>query len=133
MTITAKDQTFAEALTQALNQIVASVGPTNATDDASLAIPLRAREAELPAVVEAMVTELLSELGEGRQIVLVQIDGMMKRDGEYICWGYAYAAPNKVEPLGRSPSVRDSEVIEEPGHFEIRFTLDKSGGGEDCE
>ena len=127
MEITATGRTFAEALAQALNQVVASIGPANATDDASLAMPLRARETELTAVVEAMVIELLSEVGEGHQMRSAQIDGVMKRDREYICWGYAFAAPNEVSQSGPALTASDFQVHEEPGRVEIRFTLDRPG------
>jgi hypothetical protein len=128
MEIIATGQSFAEALTQALNKIVRLVSPADPPRDASLAVPLRAREPALPAVAEAMVSELLAEIGEGISVGSVQIDGMMKRDGYYICWGYAYAAPKQGTESIPNLTVRDLIVAEEPGRVEIRFTLEDSTG-----
>jgi hypothetical protein len=131
MEITVTGQTFAETLGRALNQVVELVGPTNSTVDASLALPLRARESTSAALAEAMLAELLAEIGEGIQSV--QIDGLMKRDGDYICWGYAFAAPDQGSPTGPAFTAHDLQVIEEPGRIEIRFTLDQSREKIDCE
>jgi hypothetical protein len=126
MEIIATAQTFAEALTHALNQIVELDGSASPPLDATLAVPLRAREPALPAVAAAMVGELLAEIGDGISIGSVQIDGMMKRDGDFICWGYAFAAPQKRSQPSKSLALRDLQVSEEPGQFEIRFTLEQS-------
>jgi hypothetical protein len=133
MEIIATGQTFAEALTHALNQVVELAGPANEVEEASLAVPLRAREPALPAVAAAMVGELLAEIGDGISIGSVQIDGMMKRDGDYICWGYAFAAPKQSSQPSRSLMLRDLQVGEEPGRLEIRFTLDHATGSVDCD
>jgi hypothetical protein len=128
MEIIATGQTFTEALTHALNQVVEFAGLANEVEEASLAVPLRAREPALPAVAAAMVSELLAEIGDGISIGSVQIDGVMKRDGDYICWGYAFAVPENSAQPSRSLTILDLQVSEEPGRFEIRFTLEQSSG-----
>jgi hypothetical protein len=128
MEIIATGQSFAEALTHALNQVVELAGSANEVEEASLAVPLRAREPALPAVAAAMVSELLAEIGEGIAVGSVQIDGMMKRDGDYICWGYAFAAPEQNSQSSKSLRLRDLQIGEEPGRVEIRFTLEQSSG-----
>jgi hypothetical protein len=128
MEIIATGQTFAEALTHALNQVVKFAGPANEVAEASLAVPLRAREPALPAVAAAMVGELLAEIGDGIAVGSVQIDGMMKRDGDYICWGYAYAAPTQGTELIPNLTLRNLVVAEEPERIEIRFTFEQSNG-----
>jgi hypothetical protein len=124
MEITATGQSFAEALTETLNQLAAFASRANATAEASLSIPLRARESTLNAIAEAMVAELVAEIEEGQQIGSVRIDGLMKRDGDYICWGYALAAPEVDVSAHRRFTVRDLHFSEEPGRNEIRFEVD---------
>jgi hypothetical protein len=128
MEIIATGQTFAEALTHALNQVVELAGPANEIEEASLAVPLRAREPALPAVAAAMVSELLAEIGEGIAVGSVEIDGMMRRDGDYICWGYAFAAPEQSSQPSKSLTLGDLQIGEESGRFEIWFTLEQSSG-----
>jgi hypothetical protein len=121
MEITATATTFADALTQALNQIIE---PTRSREDAARALPLRAREHDLPAVAKAMIDELVTELGDGARVNSVQIDGLMKREGEYICWGYAFAEPEH-DVAGRVIKLRELSVKETLGRYEVRLELEE--------
>lgn len=120
--IIANGHTFAEAIADAMNKVIAQTNsPAN---DASLAIPLRARESDLTALAEALLGELVAEIGDGARIGSVRIDGFMRRDTDWICWGYAFAADERAPAPSSAPSIYDIVVDENEGRVEIRFNLD---------
>ncbi len=123
--LTARGRNLEEALGEALNEVAKAARGQDAESDASLAIPLRAREPEATALVAAIVTNLIDEIGEGIQVKSVQIDGLLKRDGEYICWGYAFASSEQAEHSNLSMSFRDLVVEEVNGATEIRCILER--------
>jgi hypothetical protein len=121
--ITANGHTFAEAIADAMTKVIART--SSPASDASLVIPLRARESDLTTLAEALLGELLAEIGDGARIGSVRIDGFMRRDGDWICWGYAFAADERGPAPPSAPSLRDVVVDENEGRIEMRFNLNK--------
>jgi hypothetical protein len=123
--LVASGRSLSETLSEALGQVVDATGGSISATDASLAISLRAREREETALVNAMVVNLLDEIDEGAHISSIQIDGLVKRDGDFICWGYAFASPH--EPPGPAPvfHLESVTVTSDQGQVEIRITLER--------
>jgi hypothetical protein len=125
--IVASGRSLGEVLSETLRQVVIATGSSASTTDGSLAIPLRAREQEETALVDAMVTNLLDEIAEGAHISSIQIDGLIKRDGDFVCWGYAFASPQEHPAPGPIFHVESVTVTDEQGQVEIRFALERQG------
>jgi hypothetical protein len=121
----ARGRNLEEALSAALNEVIRISRGPNPESEASLAIPLRTREPEATALVAAMVANLIAELAEGAQIRSVQIDGLMQRDGDFICWGYAFAVSETASDPNLSISFRDLILEEVNDATEIRCILER--------
>ncbi|MFL5758621.1 MAG: hypothetical protein ACJ789_02720 [Thermomicrobiales bacterium] len=126
--ITATGQTFGEALTNALLQVIAYAGSSLPEAEASIAIPIRARESDSTALTRAMVSQILAELEQGAQIATVRIDGLLKRDGDFVCWGYAFAAPEPSTSPKHAYAVRDLTIRDATSGTEILVTLAQESG-----
>jgi hypothetical protein len=125
--IVASGRSLGEVLSEALRRVVDATCGSTSTTDGSLAISLRAREREETALVNAMVTNLLDEIAEGAHIRSIQIDGLIKRDGDFVCWGYAFATPQEHPSPGPIFHLEAVTVIHEQGQVEIRITIERQG------
>jgi hypothetical protein len=125
--IVASGRTLGEVLSETLRQIVEATGGSTSTSDGSIAISLRAREREETTLVNAMVVNLLDEIAEGAIIASIQIDGLIKRDGDFVCWGYAFATPQEHPAPGPVFHLESVTVTNEQGQVEIRITLERQG------
>jgi len=125
--IVAAGRSLEEALQTALGQVIDSTVMPPSDSDTSLAIPLRARDPDETSLVNAMLTELLQEIADGARIASAQIDGLLKRDGDFVCWGYAFAASEINPALGSVFLLEQVTVLEEQGSTVIRVTLARQG------
>jgi hypothetical protein len=131
MRVAVQGRNLEEALTNALNSVVSSTSAADSTNDGCLAIPLLARESQPAALVAAMLSSLIEEMNDGATVSSVQVDGLLKRDGALVCWGYAFATSEEMKGARSTILFRDLRVEESPANVEIEFTLEVGSSNED--
>jgi hypothetical protein len=122
ITIAVEASTLEHAIARALHEVLAAAMPARPTTlGGSRSVPLRA-EGDTPEEVAAgMIEALLDELAT-HALVDVRLDGLLRRDGGTVAWGYASLGEAAQAPLPLRLSSSPAVTVA-PGRVAISLEL----------
>jgi hypothetical protein len=122
ITIVVEASTLEQAVARALQEVLAAAMPAQpTTSGGSRSVPLRA-QGDTPAEVTAgMIEALLDELATDA-LVDVRLDGLLRRDGGTVAWGYASLGETAQASLPLRLSSAPAVTVA-PGRVAIRLEL----------